>query len=90
MELLPPYIACLARFLFLVSHFLEPVLLQLFPYLVILITCVKTSYLLFLEIICTKHAYVQDPPDLTLFNFMQDTESIPLVIFCGKIDCTHM
>ena len=36
------------------------------------------------EIICTKHAYVQDPPDLTLFNFMQDTESIPLVNLLRK------
>ena len=36
------------------------------------------------EIICTKHAYVQDPPDLTLFNFMKDTESIPLVNLLRK------
>ena len=31
------------------------------------------------EIICNKHAYVQDSPDLTLFNFIQGTKSIPLV-----------
>ena len=36
------------------------------------------------EVICTKHAYVQDPPDLTLFNSMQDTESIPLVNLLRK------
>ena len=40
---------------------------------------------LVVEIICTKHAYVQDPPDLTLFKFMQDTESIPLVNLLWKI-----
>ena len=37
------------------------------------------------EIICTKHAYDLDSPDLTLFNFMQDTESFYLLIFCGKL-----
>ena len=37
------------------------------------------------EIICSKHAYVQDPPNLTLFNFMQDTEYIPLVNLFQKI-----
>ena len=42
------------------------------------------------EIICTKHAHVLDQPDLTLFNFMQDTESIPLVNLLRKINCTHM
>ena len=38
----------------------------------------------YIEIICTKHAYVLDPPGLTLFNFMQDTESIPLVNLLRK------
>ena len=36
------------------------------------------------EIICTKHAYFQDPPDLILFIFMQDTETIPLVNLLWK------
>ena len=38
------------------------------------------------EIICTKHEYVLDSPDLTLFKFMQYIESIPLVnIFAEKL-----
>ena len=54
-----------------------------------LTTC-TTCYIKFIhtipvEIICTKHAYVLDPPDLTLFNFMQDIESFHLLISCGKL-----
>ena len=49
------------------------------------ISLIKVPVEFFVDIICTKHAYVLDSLDLTLFNFMQDTESFHLLIFCEKL-----
>ena len=42
------------------------------------------TYDIIVEIICTKHAYVLDSPDITLFKFMQNTDSIPPVNILWK------
>ena len=57
-----------------------------------LIPCIKsiTHLRYHVEIIYNMHVYIRDPSDLTLFNFMKDIESIPLVNLLWKINCTHM
>ena len=61
------------------------------PKIPALIPCRKyiTQLRYHVEIICTKHAYVLDYPDLTLFNFMKNTESIPLVDLLWKLSIAH-
>ena len=51
---------------------------------------IKISYEDNIEIICTKHPYFQDPPDLTLITLCKILNLFHLLIFCGKINCIHM